>query len=249
MIKYIGETSPQNGPNQMFYLTSDGHLRSLGTKHCADATEVKEGGPMRMRKCVRQTMAQRWTYITIPSGGGLLRNMENKLCLTLSPSKSLNNSAHVILRPCVEKPGYCEQVWIITYMDQDAPVLPVSESFDTSVKGEVLPIGKKLVSKKAGRILCWILTMPASHAVRAVAINNTWGHDCDILLFASTELFSGLPVVALELGAAESRNILWSKSRQMWMYVYTKYIKEADWFVKADDDTCKKADSLYLKRI
>lgn len=28
---------------------------------------------------------------------------------------------------------------------------------------------------RRGRLLCWVLTMPASHSTKATAVNKTWG--------------------------------------------------------------------------
>ena len=75
----------------------------------------------------------------------------------------------------------------------------------------------------AGRILCWILTYPKTHENRAVAVNRTWGQRCDILLFMTTELFPTLPVVKLDLGQSEGRDMIWTKTKLSWMHVYERY--------------------------
>ncbi len=36
-------------------------------------------------------------------------------------------------------------------------------------------------------------------------------------------------------GDTEDRQMLWRKSKLMWMHVYHKYITQAEWFVRADD--------------
>jgi hypothetical protein len=41
--------------------------------------------------------------------------------------------------------------------------------------------------------------------------------------------------VALPVG--EGRDHLWGKTREAYRYVWDKYRDQADWFMKADDDT------------
>ena len=46
---------------------------------------------------------------------------------------------------------------------------------------------------------------------------------------------ASLPSVALPVG--EGRDNLWGKTREAYRYVWDKYRDQADWFMKADDDT------------
>ncbi|XP_039963709.1 glycoprotein-N-acetylgalactosamine 3-beta-galactosyltransferase 1-like isoform X1 [Bactrocera tryoni] len=85
------------------------------------------------------------------------------------------------------------------------------------------------------RVLCWIMTMPENHLKRAVHIRNTWGKRCNKLLFMSTKADSFLDTVVLDV--PEGRDYLWYKTRAAFKYIYEHHADEADWFLKADDDS------------
>ena len=103
------------------------------------------------------------------------------------------------------------------------------------------------------------MTTPQNHKTKALSVKQTWGKRCNILLFMSSEigvllrvifsqfshprslrtLFSSkdttLPTVPLAV--REGRNQLWGKTRESFRYIWNHYRDEADWFLKADDDT------------
>jgi len=89
---------------------------------------------------------------------------------------------------------------------------------------------------KKVRVLCWVMTSPDNFEKKAKHVKATWGKRCNILLFMSTEAEPNLPVIKLE-GLHEGRDNLWGKTKQAFKYVYENYRDQADWFMKADDDT------------
>ncbi|XP_052245939.1 glycoprotein-N-acetylgalactosamine 3-beta-galactosyltransferase 1-like [Dreissena polymorpha] len=85
------------------------------------------------------------------------------------------------------------------------------------------------------RVLCWVMTNPSNHALKAQHVKATWGKRCNILLFMSSAADSSLPTVVLSV--TESRDTLWAKTKLAFKHVYENYLDKADWFLKSDDDT------------
>lgn len=133
-------------------------------------------------------------------------------------------------------------------------------------------VAKKLYDEV--RVLCWIMTNPENHKKKARHVKRTWGKRCNILLFMSSkegergEIFRGnkiphrhldqidnicilfcyrlldpeLGSIALPVG--EGRDNLWAKTKEAFKHVYEHYLNEADWFLKADDDTYTVVENL-----
>ena len=79
------------------------------------------------------------------------------------------------------------------------------------------------------------MTYPGNHQTKAMAVLKTWAKRCDKVVFFSTEPSPSLPVIAINI-SSERRHLTF-KMRQAMDYLYQNHVHDADWFLKADDDT------------
>ncbi|XP_005113042.2 glycoprotein-N-acetylgalactosamine 3-beta-galactosyltransferase 1-A [Aplysia californica] len=85
------------------------------------------------------------------------------------------------------------------------------------------------------RILVWVMTTPKNLATKAAAVKETWGKRCNVLIFFSSVADPSFPTVGLDV--ADGRSHLTAKTMAAFRYLYDNHFNDADWFMKADDDT------------
>ncbi|XP_067650066.1 glycoprotein-N-acetylgalactosamine 3-beta-galactosyltransferase 1-like [Haliotis asinina] len=92
------------------------------------------------------------------------------------------------------------------------------------------------------RVLCWIMTAPKNLKTKAQYVKESWGKRCDKLLFYSSTTDESFPTIGLNV--PEGREHLTAKTMQAFRHIYANHLTEADWFLKADDDTYVLVDNL-----
>ncbi|KAL8567972.1 hypothetical protein ACOMHN_029147 [Nucella lapillus] len=85
------------------------------------------------------------------------------------------------------------------------------------------------------RVLVWVMTSPQNLDKKAIHVQNTWGKRANTLLFMSSQWNSSFPTIGLNV--SEGREHLTAKTFQAFRYIYEHHFDDADWFMKADDDT------------
>ena len=91
-------------------------------------------------------------------------------------------------------------------------------------------------------VLVWVMTSPQNLDKKAVHVRNTWGKRVNKLLFMSSAWNASFPAVGLNV--SEGREHLTAKTMQAFRYVYDHHFNDADWFMKADDDTYVIAENM-----
>ncbi|KAL7832795.1 hypothetical protein SRHO_G00298130 [Serrasalmus rhombeus] len=95
---------------------------------------------------------------------------------------------------------------------------------------------------KQVRILCWVMTGPNNLQKKARHVKATWSRHCNIVVFMSSVDDPDFPAVGLN--TKEGRDQLYWKTIRAFHYALEKHGDDADWFLKADDDTYVVVDNL-----
>ena len=126
----------------------------------------------------------------------------------------------------------------------EGPSVSVStHSLDEYVHAGEASVAQQLATEV--RVLCWIMTTPENHAKKAIHVKNTWGKRCNRLLFISSKADVTLGAIGVE-HVEEGTDWLWAKTKEAFKYVWKHHRHEADWFMKADDDTYVIVENLRL---
>ncbi|ELU13006.1 hypothetical protein CAPTEDRAFT_174456 [Capitella teleta] len=71
--------------------------------------------------------------------------------------------------------------------------------------------------------------------VKAVHTRATWGSRCDTLLFASEQYDPAFPTINISVQSGTEHLV--DKTLATFKYIFKHHLHDADWFLKADDDT------------
>ena len=96
--------------------------------------------------------------------------------------------------------------------------------------------------QRNGTILCLVVTTQRYHSTRAVYVKDTWGSQCDRLIFVSDA--TSVKIGAINFNKTSLYTSLWAKVTESFKFAYEEHYHDFDWFLKADDDTFIIMDNL-----
>ncbi|XP_059148647.1 glycoprotein-N-acetylgalactosamine 3-beta-galactosyltransferase 1-like [Physella acuta] len=171
------------------------------------------------------------------------------LCFGLSLSLILyvNDNTHVFNNLFIKTSGRHFNTSLVKCENNGIDVNP---EFSRLLVGDVIkPNQQKLVESqyhhdddllakelyRKVRVACWIMTSPDTLHNKAIHVKNTWAKRCNLVLFMSSVADPEFPAVGLDV--PEGRDHLTAKTMKAFKYLYDHHMEDADWFLKADDDT------------
>ncbi|EGD74086.1 hypothetical protein PTSG_05778 [Salpingoeca rosetta] len=219
--------------------------------------------------CNPQQPEQQWEYVLYGTLTGIIRNPSQNLCITAKLKKDAPHSAddvhlasEVVLAPCDDH--LCAQLFdanvptpnVQGYKQRSFAAPPhrrrqLAPPFVSAAPQSAEKKAASVATGKAHKVLCWVMAHPTKLDTKAIAVNQTWGHQCDKLLFVVAEHhqplvppLDTLPLLKVNLGREESRNTLWQKSKLAWKRIIDEHAHDYDWFLRADDDSYIVFDNL-----
>lgn len=85
------------------------------------------------------------------------------------------------------------------------------------------------------RVMAWIMTAPENLDKKAQHVKATWAKRLNKAIYVSDKKDTKFPTV--EIKVEHGREHLTAKTMKAFDYVYKHHFDDADWFMKADDDT------------
>ncbi|CAG5130207.1 unnamed protein product [Candidula unifasciata] len=104
---------------------------------------------------------------------------------------------------------------------------------DTHMHHDDDSVARKL--REQVRVLVWVMTSPSNLDKKATVVKHTWARRFNKFLFFSSEDNATFPTIGLKV--PEGREHLTAKTMKGFRYIYEHHLNDADWFMKADDDT------------
>ena len=96
--------------------------------------------------------------------------------------------------------------------------------------------------KVTTRVLIWVMTYEKNLHKKAVHVKNTWARRADRVLYVSSDNDTEFPAVGFNI--PEGMKHLTQKTHHAFRYIYENHLDDAEWFMKADDDTYVVVENL-----